>query len=161
MPFGISFRKKDEGKVQREHELRSGIMAAEEMHQVSPEAEYIAQMGKMGYLLMDERVITVLFQNKSLRPFIFDFSPLNATVYLNKRQEELKRIRLENRVTMTKLTMDPRDYEENGLEVLEGMRVFGHDQISGASEGWKGRIATEQVKVHKFPVEGKGGILRR
>jgi len=48
---------------------------------------------------------------------------------------DLKRIRLDNHITLLKLTMDPDVYEANGLEMLEGERMYGHDRISGAEEG--------------------------
>jgi hypothetical protein len=51
--------------------------------------------------------------------------------------------------------MDPKVYNANGLEILEGSRLFLHDRVSGADEGWIGHIATETTRRHVFAEEKK------
>ena len=46
--------------------------------------------------------------------------------------------------------MDPQVYNANGLEWLEALRMYGHDRISGAEDGWIGHIATETTRRHVF-----------
>jgi hypothetical protein len=51
--------------------------------------------------------------------------------------------------------MDPKVYNANGLEILEGSRMFLLDRVSGAEEGWIGHIATETTRRHVFSEEKK------
>ncbi len=119
--------------------------------------EDIAEMTrKIGYLTIDETVIQLCLQNKMLNPLLAPFSPLNSTINLNKHEASLKRIRLENFFSILKLTMKPEDYEANGFEVLEGLRLYGHDRVSEAQEGWKGHLCTENVKTIGIHTEKKG-----
>lgn len=161
MVFGLSnpFKKRDSDKINFERNIQ--LTAADnQMKQNSPEADYIAMMGKMGYMVMDENFINLLFSNEMLHPLIPVFSPLNATIKLDKQQAELKRIRLENFISMLKLTAPPEVYNSNGMEVLDGMRLFGHDRVSEAVEGWKGHLVTEQVtKIQTQQLKEKTGPL--
>lgn len=138
------FRKKDDHSL----EFTRSVVCNEVANDKStPESDYIAMIGKMGYLVMDERLITFLFENPSLQALIPILSPVNSTINLNRREAELKRIRIENIFTMLTLTMDPAIYEANGMEMLEGLRMYAMDQVSGAEDGWKGHIVTEQTKI--------------
>lgn len=116
--------------------------------------EYIEATNRAGFLITDQVSTQVLMDNHCLSSLIPILSPTNSVIKLSRHEAELKRLRLENHICMLKLTMDPKVYEGNGLEVLEGFRLYGHDRVSGAEEGWIGHIATEQTKVHRFE-EGK------
>lgn len=116
--------------------------------------DYIETTHRAGYLITDEMAMDVLRVNQCLSSLIPIMSPTNSVINLSQHEADLKRLRLENHICMLKLTMPPEIYEGNGLEILEGYRLFGHDRISGAQNGWIGHIATEQTKVHRFE-EGK------
>lgn len=103
----------------------------------------------MSLLLENENNVRGL---SSLVPVL---SPTNSVIKLSKYQADLKRIRLDNHIILLKLTMNPKVYEANGLEMLEGYRMYGHDRISGAEEGWIGHIATETTRRHVFENEKK------
>lgn len=152
------FKHKDE----ESHALRfqRDLTRAEVEKPTSPEADYIAMVGKMGFMVMDENLINFLYSNPILHPLIPVFSPVNATIKLDKHQSELKRIRLENMLTVMKLTMAPNVYDANGLEILDGLRLYGHDRVSEAFEGWKGHLVTEQVKVIETRTPEKKGWFR-
>lgn len=108
--------------------------------------EVMEMTRRIGYLTMDEQIIALCAGNKKLQPFLPIFSPLNNTIFLSKDQAMIKRIRLENFCTMMKLTMAPEDYEANGYELIEALRLHGHDRISGAVEGWIGHLCTENAR---------------
>jgi hypothetical protein len=110
---------------------------------------------KIGYLTIDENIINFLHNNASMHPLLAPFSPLNSTIILNKQQASLKRIRFENLFSILKLTMEPSTYEANGFEVLEGLRMYAHDRVSEAEEGWKGHLCTENVKRIEAHTEKK------
>ena len=110
---------------------------------------------KIGYLTIDETVLNFLNDNPELRPLLAPFSPLNSTIILNKHEASLKRIRFENLFALLKLTMEPATYEANGFEVLEGLRMYAHDRVSEAEEGWKGHLCTENVKRIEAHTEKK------
>ena len=137
--------KKDPNKLQFRRNLAISE-SVESARRSNPEAEYLQTIGKMGYMVMDERVIDLLFSNPSLQSLGPVYSPVNATIRLSKQEAALKRIRIENHITMLKLTMHPDLYEGNGMEILEGLRLFGFDRVSEAEAGWKGHLVTEQVK---------------
>lgn len=158
MPFGIKnpFKKDDSDKINFARNMQTTAIDAK-LRQTNPESEYIQMIGKLGYMVMDENVINFLYQNEVLHPFIPVFSPLNATIKLDKKQAELKRIRLENFIAMRKLTMPAEIYDSNGLEVIDGIRLFGHDRVSEAQDGWKGHLVTEQVtRIETRNVKEKG-----
>lgn len=123
----------------------------------TPENDYLTMVGRMGYLLTDEHLENFLIYNPELQPLLAVLSPVNSTTKLDARQAELKRIRVDNFFTMLKLTMSPRIYEANGMEMLDGLRLFAHDRINDAADGWKGRLTTEQTRtvVNRFE-DGKG-----
>ena len=153
--------KKDDGEL----EYTRGLVQAEVAGDAgkppaSPEMEAWNLETKMKFMIKDEDVSNFLLQNKCLQPLVPVFSPVNATIKLGKQQEALKRIRIENMITLMKLTMSPRTYEARGLEVLEGLRLYGHDRVSEAAEGWKGHLVTEQVKVIETRTEKKGWFHR-
>jgi hypothetical protein len=137
------FGKKDDGHL----EFKRQVVCNESMkNDNTAENDYINATGKMGYLLYDEQVTGLLFDNKALQPLIPVLSLVNSTTKLSPHQADLKRIRMDNFFTMMKLTMDPKTYEANGMEMLDGLRMFGHDRVSDAEEGWKGHITTEQTR---------------
>ena len=119
--------------------------------------EEIAEMTrKIGYLTVDETIINLCQSNKPLNPLLAPFSPLNSTINLSKHEAGLKRIRFENLFSIMKLTMCPEDYEANGFEVIEGLRMYAADRVSEAQEGWKGHLCTENVKRTEVHTEKKG-----
>ena len=141
------FKKKDDGHL----EYQRALVCSDAANTHSPpEQEYAAMVGKMGYLVMDERLIEFLFSNPCLQPLIAVLSPVNSTTKLDKHEAELKRIRIENIFTMLKLTMDPKIYEANGMEMLDGLRMYAHDRVNDAADGWKGHIVTEQTRRYTF-----------
>lgn len=144
-PFNF-FRGKDSSRVEYERALVTTTTAGETNKPSDPASDYIEMTGKMGYMVMDEIVIKILSENPYLQPLLFLFSQLNSTGKLDKHQAELKRIRLEKIITMMRLTMPEAMYEANGYETLATVRMFGHDRINEAVDGWKGHLVTEQVK---------------
>lgn len=130
---------------------RQQVLTVEQGEAQNPNAqEYIEAAAKAGLLISDQIATQVLLDNPSLSSLIPVLSPTNSVIKLNGHEADLKRIRLENHVCLLKLTMPPELYRGNGLEVLEGFRLYGHDRISGAMDGWIGHIATETTKVHRF-----------
>jgi len=152
--------KKDDNLLQFSQGLVEAEVGGAAGKPESPEMEAWQLETKMKFMIKDEDVSNFLLQNKCLQPLVPVFSPVNATIKLNKQQAVLKRIRIENMITMMKLTMNPDVYEANGLEVLEGLRLYGHDRVSEAEEGWKGHLVTEQVKVIETRTEKKGWFHR-
>lgn len=121
--------------------------------QGNAENEYIAMVAKMGYLVMDERVVSFLSNNPCMQPLLPVLSPVNSTTKLSGHEAELKRIRIENMFTMMKLTMEPEIYEANGMEMLDGLRLYAHDRVNDAVDGWKGHITTEQTRRYSVKEE--------
>ena len=115
--------------------------------------EYVDLTNRAGFLITDENVLNLFIANKSLNSLVPIASPTNSVIKLSKHEAMLKRIRIENHICMLKLTMDPQTYNANGLEILEGARLFLHDRVSGAEEGWIGHIATETTRRHVFTEE--------
>jgi hypothetical protein len=112
--------------------------------------EYLELTNRAGFLITDQVAIGVLLDNPGLHSLVPILSPTNSVIKLSRYEADIKRLRLENHIALLKLTMDPKTYEANGLEVLEGFRMYGHDRISGADEGWIGHIATETTRRHVF-----------
>jgi hypothetical protein len=116
--------------------------------------EYLELTNRAGFLITDQISIGALLDNPCLSSLVPVLSPTNSVIKLSPYQADLKRLRLDNHIALLKLCMPPEVYEANGLEMLEGYRMYGHDRISGAEEGWIGHIATESTRVHRFE-EGK------
>ena len=156
LKFSSLFKKRDDGAI----EFRRNMAITDANNdKTGQESDYINTMGKMGYLLYDETVTTFLFENKPLQPLLPVLSPLNSTTNLSKFDAELKCIRMDNFFTMMKLTMNPADYENRGLEFLDGLRLFAMDRVSDARDGWKGHISTEVTKRLSVVEEKKKGLL--
>jgi hypothetical protein len=112
----------------------------------NPIDDAIDTQRRISYLTVDTNVIGLCYNNKALQPLLAPLSPLNSTIILDKRQADLKRIRMENYFAMLKLTMDPTDFEANGFETIEGLRLYAHDRVNEAVDGWKGHLCTENVR---------------
>lgn len=154
------FKKRDNDFLQFERGLIASEVAGDSARPTNPEADYINMMGKLGPMILDENVVNFLHRFTILHPLIPVFSPLNATIKLDKKQAELKRIRIDNMITELKLTMPVEVYDANGMEILDGLRLFGFDRVSEAVDGWKGHLTTEQVKVIRTEQEKKGVFNR-
>jgi hypothetical protein len=142
------FRGKDKSAIEFRRAKQLAIHQTE--NQNSGADEYVELTNRAGFLITDQVAIGVLLDNPSLHSLVPILSPTNSVIKLSRYEADLKRLRLDNHIALLKLTMDPKIYEANGLEVLEGFRMYGHDRISGADEGWIGHIATETTRVHRF-----------
>jgi hypothetical protein len=117
--------------------------------------EYVELTNRAGFLITDEKVLELFIENKCLNSLVPIASPTNSVIKLSKHEADLKRVRIDNHICLLKLTMKPSLYNNNGLETLEGSRLFLHDRVSGAEEGWIGHIATETTRRHVFAEEKK------
>lgn len=129
-------------------------VTSNETQQEGGTQEYLELTARAGFLITDQIAIEPLLENPNLRSLVPILSPTNSVIKLSRHEADLKRTRLDNHIALLKLCMDPEVYEANGLEMVEGYRMYGHDRISGAEEGWIGHIATETTRVHRFE-EGK------
>jgi len=154
LPFG----RKDESYIDYKRQEKLTVAANEGQNPGTD--EYAELTNRAGFLITDAINSDVLLSNRCLNSLVPVLSPTNSVIKLSRYQSDLKRIRLDNHITLLKLTMDPDIYEANGLEMLEGERMFGHDRISGAEEGWIGHIATETTRRHVFADEKKGRFER-
>lgn len=141
-------RKNDSTALEFKRQERLAIHQGESQEPGSQ--EYMELTNRAGFLLNDQPLMDFLMSTPSLSDLEPILSPTNSPIKLSKYQAELKRIRLDNFITLKKLTMDPKVYNANGLEWLESLRMYGHDRISGAEEGWIGHIATETTRRHVF-----------
>ena len=149
MSFIINrLRKKDTAAIEFKRQERLAIYQGES--QEPGTQEYMELMNRAGFLLNDQPLMDFLMSTPALSDLEPILSPTNSTIKLSKFQADLKRIRLDNFITLKKLTMDPQIYNANGLEWLEALRMYGHDRISGAEDGWIGHIATETTRRHVF-----------
>lgn len=148
-------RGKDGGAIEFKRSQRLAISQTENQNPGTD--EYMELTNRAGFLITDQIAIGVLIDNKNrvsaLQSLIPILSPTNSVIKLSKHQADLKRIRLDNHIALLKLTMPPEVYEANGFEMAEGFRMYGHDRISGAEEGWIGHIATETTRRHVFSEE--------
>jgi hypothetical protein len=149
-------RGKDPSYIEFKRAERIAVQTNE--NQNSGAEEYLELTNRAGFLITDQIAIGLLMDNKNgirdLQSLVPVLSPTNSVIKLSPYQADLKRLRLENHFALLKLCMSPEVYEANGLEVLEGYRLYAHDRVSGAEEGWIGHIATESTRVHRFE-EGK------
>ena len=116
----------------------------------NPIEEQIEQAHRTSYLTTDPDILGFLGGNEITQEFRIIASPVSATINLTKRQEEIKRCRIEVEIAKAKCNIPTEELNKNGLPLLDGVRIFLHDQISGAREGWKGRLCTENVRQVKI-----------
>jgi hypothetical protein len=145
---------KDKSYIDFKRQERLAIQQSENQNPGTD--EYTELTNRAGYLITDQISMNVLLENRNLNSLVPVLSPTNSVIKLSKQQADLKRIRIDNHIALLKLCMDPDVYEANGLEILEGYRMYGHDRVSGAEEGWIGHIATETTRVHRFEEKKKG-----
>lgn len=144
---------KDKSYIEFKRQKEMAVVANESQNEGTQ--EYVELTNRAGFLITDQISIGPLLENRNLHSLIPILSPTNSVIKLSKHEAGLKRLRLDNHIALLKLTMEPETYEGNGLEMLEGYRMYGHDRISGAEEGWIGHIATETTRRHVFQ-EQKG-----
>ena len=146
------FRHKDEGAIEYKRAQRIAISQTENQNPSGSE-EFLEATNRAGFLITDEVVLTMFRDNPSLASLLLVGSPTNSVIKLDRHEADLKRIRIDNHIALLKLTMNPNTYEANGLEMLEGSRMFLHDRVNGAVDGWIGHIATETTRRHVFSEE--------
>lgn len=135
---------------------RAQRLAVTQNETASPGTEEVLELtNRAGFLITDEKVLDLFTMNPCLNSLVPIASPTNSVIKLSRHEADLKRIRIDNHISLLKLTMDPKVYNANGLEILEGSRMFLLDRVSGAEEGWIGHIATETTRRHVFSEEKK------
>ena len=98
-------------------------------------------------MLGDERVTKYLDGHPEYHSLIPALSPVNRTTNLSKSEARIAWLDFQILYTLAEMTMDPAKYESGGLENIQGFEILSNTQISDGTEGWKGRIVTEQRKT--------------
>jgi hypothetical protein len=146
-------RRRDPEKIQFQQNRRLAIHQNEAN---SPGTDdYISQSGRVGAVIVDPVVDAALIKEPCLHSLIPILSPQNSLINMSKYEQMLKRIRLDNQIKLIKITMPFEKYNADGLELLEGFRMYGHDRITGTEEGFIGKLATQITKSYVFEEEKK------
>jgi hypothetical protein len=141
-------RKDDSAKVEFRRNRKLAIHQGESS---SPGTdEYVEQAARIGAVIMDPVTTQVLLDNEYLHGLIPVLSPQNSLINAPAKEQRLMRIRLENQIKLLKITMPYANYNADGLEILQGYRYNGHARITGMTEGFIGKMATQFTKVHRF-----------
>lgn len=112
----------------------------------SSEQEYIATIGKIGYLL-DSPTMTQFFQdNPQMQVFIPAFQNVIRTTKITNHEAEVMWIDFKILFLMKKATIPPHMYNESMMAMFQSLSILADSIISDAKDGWKGHLTTEQVR---------------
>jgi hypothetical protein len=112
----------------------------------SPEQDYVAMLGKIGYLLNSPTMEKFFMEHPHLRMFVPAFQSVNRTTKLSANEAEIMYYDFQILFTMAKLTMPPDVYEQGAMGIFQGLEVLASTQITDGKDGWKGHLITEQVR---------------
>lgn len=115
-------------------------------NQSSPEQQYVDTVGRLGYLLDSPTMQEFFVNNEELRPLIPLFQSVIRTTKISRREGEI--MWLGYKIASLKLKADlaathpQKDYSS----IFMALEVLFESIISDAIDGWKGHLATEQVR---------------
>jgi hypothetical protein len=112
----------------------------------SPEQDYVAMIGKIGYLLNSPTMEQFFMEHPHLRMFVPAFQSVNRTTKLSNHEAEIMYYDFQILFTMAKLTMEPSIYEQGAMGIFQGLEILAETQITDGKDGWKGHLITEQVR---------------
>ena len=140
----VLFKKKD--TTTRDFK-RTQVLTEQQQPEQSASEQYQIMTAKMGFMVTDELVIKLIWDEPHFHPLIPVFSIVNASGRITKKVADIMKLRLENIIARLKLTMKQDLVDRGGLDTLEGLRIYGYYRINEIIDGWKGHLITEQVKV--------------
>lgn len=110
--------------------------------------EAVKQNERDKMMLGDQTVTKFILSHPQYAPFLPALSPVNRTTkHISKSDAEVMWLDFQILFCMEEMCMSPEDYENGGLEFLQGLEIYTGPLISDGYEGWKGRITTEQKKI--------------
>jgi hypothetical protein len=146
-PFKIFWQRN-----QRETEFQESMALQEAQTDVQAPAdpyEAIKQAEREKLMLGDEGVTKLLLRHPELHALIPALAPVNRTTkHISKIDAQVAWLDWQILTTLQEMCMNPEDYERGLLELLQGFEMYYNTQVSDGYEGWKGRILTEQKKIH-------------
>ena len=150
------FWNRDNKKQEFRRNMALTEASADAQKSQDPTMDYLAMLGKFGYLVGDDRIVQYIQNHPEFYCLIPALSPVNRTTkHIDKVDAHIQWLDFQILYTMLEMTMNPDDYENGGLEVIQGFEIFSTTQISDGFQGWKGNILTQQVKVTRTEIKEK------
>jgi len=150
-------------KEDKDEEFQRDLALTEQSRQPTTPEDYLYSLGRSVYMIMDPEVGAILNPvdgNGNPKPSVFRslipaFSHLNRTTKIGNKEAELLMLDYEYLSLIHKLNMEEDQYENEGWALLESLKIFARGIINDAREGFKARIATEQIKIIRTETEKK------
>jgi len=108
--------------------------------------DYVDTIGKIGYLFDTPTMQDFFMNNQYMRVFIPAFQTVNRTTKLNSHEAEIMWLDFQILFTMVKLTLPPDVYEQGAMAMFQSLEILSATIISDGKDGWKGHLATENVR---------------
>ena len=139
----------------------SAAAAQQELANPSSNAqEYVDTIGKLGYLFETTAMQDFFMNNRNMRVFIPAFQTVNRTTNINEHEAQIMWLDFQTLFTMVKLTMPPDDYEQGAMAMFQSLEILASTIITDAKNGWKGHLATENVRRLDVALNKKEPIRR-
>lgn len=157
--MGIFGRGKEEEK--RAEEYNEQMALTEQTRQGAMPEEQMNALGQLYYMMKDDQVTYILWENKQLRNLIPAFSPLNQMSNISEKEARIRRLKYKLLLLKQKGYMNTKKYAEGGATLISSLDLLSRTYTTDAVHGWKGKILTEQTKIIRTEVvkRKKKGML--
>lgn len=122
--------------------------------------EYVDTVGRLGYLFDSPIMQSFFMDNPRMRVFIPAFQTVNRTTNLSSHEAEIMWLDFQILFTMVKLTLPPDIYEQGAMSMFQSLEVLAGTIITDGKNGWKGHLATENVRRLDVALNPKKNLLR-
>lgn len=162
MPFGWGKKKEDvDGNFVREAALGSLQGPTTSLE------EYQNSLGRTVYMIMDSDVTAFLagkINDKGeaegpLADMLPAFSHMNRLTKITKHEAELLKLQYDYLVMRKRMSIPEHMYDSQLGGALEALRIYAANMVNDNIDGFKAKIATEQIKRVDVGLIKKKGLL--
>lgn len=139
-------------QAMEEDEILARVVEQTEMLPTTPE-DWLQYLGQIYYLVKDYETFQQLRDDPDMKVLMPTLSHLLRTSYLDKHTINVMKLRW-RRACRLQLLCGKNPTLMNQAK-FDAWVNFGYAAIEDAREGWRGRLVTERIKVHKIETRTK------
>lgn len=135
-----------------EDQILQNVLATETSLPTTQE-DWIQYLGQIYFLVKDPETFLLLYEDPDMKPLMPTLSHLLRTSYLDKKTITIMKLRWRRAVRLQLLCLKEPSLVNQAK--YDSWLNFGFAAIEDAREGWRGRLVTERIKVHKVETSAK------
>lgn len=137
---------------QLEDAILGQVLQSETMLPTTQE-DWIQYLGQIYFLVKDPETFLLLYEDPAMKPLMPTLSHLVRTSYLDKKTITVMKLRWRRALRLQLLCQKNPTLVSQAK--FDSWLNFGYAAIEDAREGWRGRLVTERIKVHKIETSAK------